>query len=170
MGGASEYAQLQSLITDTAKALRESQGATPNLSPKEHKGSQQTATAHAVAPVPEPAKRFSLIGPKHASKEQQAMIIKQLTVEEDRLAQNVKAIKAAQKKEQAQASNTKELEGLLKGKDKEMLTKFDAFSKRSSQKAALGAMDVISKLKRVVHFVKKGALSGNQRPPAASTA
>lgn len=101
--------------------------------------------------------------PKHASKAQEAMIIKQLTAQEDALSKNLKDIKAMVKKDKADAGSEGKLENMMKGKDLEMFKGFDDFNKRANAKAAIGAMDVLSKLKKVVHFVKKGALSGDKK-------
>jgi len=43
---------------------------------------------------------------------------------------------------------------------------FDAFNKRANAKAVVGATDVLSKLKHMVHFIKKGALSGDDKAAA----
>merc|ERR1719171_3253944 len=91
------------------------------------------------------------------------MIIKQLTAQEDALSKNLKDIKAMVKKDKADAGSEGKLESMMKGKDLEMFKGFDDFNKRANAKAAIGAMDVLSKLKKVVHFVKKGALSGDKK-------
>merc|ERR1719240_1217291 len=155
----SEYAHLRVLLTNTSKILKESQEASKTASaPK-----AASVAAHAKEAAKPAAKPAAGGLPKHATKAQQAMIVKQLQAEEDKLAENLKDIKAMQKQDKAQAKDQKKLEGMMKGKDKDMFESFDAFNKRANAKAAIGAMDVMSKLKKMIHFVKKGALTGDEK-------
>merc|ERR1719387_52269 len=165
---ASELSHLEVLIANTTKALKESQAATA--------AEKKAAPANKTAPVadkkaPAAAKKSEAADaskPKHAftqhvTKERQQMIIKQLSAEEDLLDKNLKAIKAEQKEDRSKDKIEREqhLEGMMKGKDAEMLKNFDAFTKRANAKAAVGAQDVLSKLKHMIHFIKKGALTGD---------
>merc|ERR1719247_2117671 len=58
-------------------------------------------------------------------------------------------------------SKKAKLQNSMKAPDAAMMAKFDKWDDRMNQKSRLGAMDVISKLKGAIHFIKKGALSGN---------
>jgi len=168
---ASELSHLQMLIANTTKALKESQAAT--VAEKKANATEKKAVAPAAAKkAPEPEKKAAVVEkkPKHAfaqhvTKERQAVIIKQLSAEEDMLDKNLKAIKAEQKKDNSkeQQENEKRLQGMMKGKDAEMLKHFDDFTKHANAKAAVGAQDVLSKLKHMIHFIKKGALTGNEK-------
>jgi len=178
----SEFAHLQVLIANTTKALKESQAASavekkapeeakkaPVAEKKEAPAAQKKAPEAVKAPVAEKkteapkAQKPKPAFPQHATKEHQAMIIKQLAAEEDLLSKNLKEIKAEQKKDKLEAGNEKHLESMMKGKDADMLKNFDIFSKRANAKAAVGAQDVLSKLKHMIHFIKKGALSGDDK-------
>jgi outer membrane biosynthesis protein TonB len=171
---ASELAHLQVLIANTTKALKESQAATaekktaPAAEKKTTEAEKKAPVAEKKAPVAEKkpeeapkAQKPKPAFPQHVTKQRQAVIIKQLAAEEDMLAKNLKEIKAQQKKDKQEDKNEKHLEGMMKGKDADMLKNFDAFTKRANAKAAVGAQDVLSKLKHMIHFIKKGALQGD---------
>lgn len=158
----SEFANLRALIANTTKALHESQAATKLASAP--KAAAAAAHDHAKTTVEKPAApageaKGSL--PKHVSKEREAMIIKQLSAEEAKLGENLKQIKEERKHDAK--DKDKKLMSMMKGKDAEKLAGFDKFFDRMNQKSELGCQDVMSKLKRIVHFVKKGGLSGNTK-------
>ena len=50
----------------------------------------------------------------------------------------------------------------MKDKDKEMWENFDKWNHRMNEKTKVGSMDVISKIKHAVHFIKKGAMTGDK--------
>eukprot|EP00746_Dinoflagellata_sp_MGD_P150535 gnl/MRDRNA2_/MRDRNA2_82378_c0_seq1.p1 gnl/MRDRNA2_/MRDRNA2_82378_c0~~gnl/MRDRNA2_/MRDRNA2_82378_c0_seq1.p1 ORF type:complete len:214 (+),score=80.28 gnl/MRDRNA2_/MRDRNA2_82378_c0_seq1:74-715(+) len=165
---ASELSHLQMLIANTTKALKESQAATASekkpaaankTAPVADKKASAAAKKSEAADSSKPKHAFT----QHVTKERQAMIIKQLSAEEDLLDKNLKAIKAEQKEDRSEDKKKREehLESMMKGKDAEMLKNFDTFTKRANAKAAVGAQDVLSKLKHMIHFIKKGALNGD---------
>jgi len=99
--------------------------------------------------------------PRNATKAKQQAVIASLEAEVDKLGKNVQSIKELEKKEQASKGSVDRLKGTLKGKDKEMMESMDQWSNRMNEKAKVGAMNVMSKLKNAIHLIKKGALSGN---------
>jgi len=164
---AEELSHLQVLIANTTKALKESQAATtaekkaPAVEKKTPEADKKPEEKLSAKPKP--------AFPQHVTKERQAVIIKQLSAEEDILDKNLKAIKAEEKadKSKEKITSEKHLESMMKGKDAAMLKNFDDFTKRANAKAAVGAQDVLSKLKHMIHFIKKGALTGNNTQAAA---
>mmetsp|Transcript_30752 Transcript_30752/g.46438 ORF Transcript_30752/g.46438 Transcript_30752/m.46438 type:complete len:184 (-) Transcript_30752:146-697(-) len=101
--------------------------------------------------------------PKNLTKEKQDAVVASLEAEVNRLNGNVLKLKDIEQ-QQAKSSGASEdhLKSTLKGKDKEMLENMDAWSHRMNEKAKVGAVGVMSKLKNAIHLIKKGALSGNQ--------
>merc|ERR1712232_477944 len=101
--------------------------------------------------------------PKNATKEQETKVVKALEGQVDELKKSVVAISKMDKKAKSteEQAKSKNLKSHMKEKDQEMMNKFDDWSERMNRKTRLGAMDVISKLENAIHFVKKGALSGN---------
>jgi len=167
---ASELSHLQVLIANTTKALKESQAA--SAAEKKAQATEKKAEAPAVEKkAPEAEKKAQVDKkPKHSfatqvTKERQATIIKQLSAEEEMLDKNLKAIKTEQKEDNSKKriESEQHLQSMMKGKDAEMLKHFDEFTKHANAKAAVGAQDVLSKLKHMIHFIKKGALSGDQK-------
>eukprot|EP00746_Dinoflagellata_sp_MGD_P077668 gnl/MRDRNA2_/MRDRNA2_31138_c0_seq1.p2 gnl/MRDRNA2_/MRDRNA2_31138_c0~~gnl/MRDRNA2_/MRDRNA2_31138_c0_seq1.p2 ORF type:complete len:209 (+),score=73.75 gnl/MRDRNA2_/MRDRNA2_31138_c0_seq1:61-687(+) len=163
-----EYGSLRAIIANTTKALKESQAATAqakktNTTTQEKKTNSTKAEAStketSVSATPAKPKGF----PKHADKAAQEKIIAALAKQEEALESNIKAIKASEKEDRANEKNSKSLAASMKESDKKMFEGFDAFNKRANAKAVVGATDVLSKLKHMVHFIKKGALSGDAK-------
>mmetsp|Transcript_49802 Transcript_49802/g.144812 ORF Transcript_49802/g.144812 Transcript_49802/m.144812 type:complete len:174 (+) Transcript_49802:78-599(+) len=100
--------------------------------------------------------------PKQVNKEKEAAVIENLEAEVGRLQGNVDKLKTIEKGEKAHQKESDHLKATMQGKDKAMLEKMDEWSHRMNEKAKVGAMDVMSKLKNAIHLIKKGALSGNK--------
>mmetsp|Transcript_51847 Transcript_51847/g.148687 ORF Transcript_51847/g.148687 Transcript_51847/m.148687 type:complete len:173 (+) Transcript_51847:82-600(+) len=99
--------------------------------------------------------------PKNATKAKQEAVIASLEAEVGKLSENVLKLKVIQKSEAKHQGASEQLKSSLKGKDKAMMESMDEWSHRSNEKAKVGALDVMSKLKNAIHLIKKGALSGN---------
>merc|ERR1719253_909086 len=99
--------------------------------------------------------------PKNLTKAKQDAVVATLEAEVDKLGDNVKRIKEIQKNETAHAVNKDVLKKALPEKDQKMMDGMDQWSTRMNQKAKMGAMNVMSKLKNAIHLIKKGALNGN---------
>mmetsp|Transcript_59146 Transcript_59146/g.150208 ORF Transcript_59146/g.150208 Transcript_59146/m.150208 type:complete len:173 (+) Transcript_59146:97-615(+) len=99
--------------------------------------------------------------PKNATKAKQEAVIASLEAEVDKLSENVVKLKDIEKSETKHQDASDRLKSSLKGKDKAMMESMDEWSHRSNEKAKVGALDVMSKLKNAIHLIKKGALSGN---------
>ncbi|CAK0798122.1 unnamed protein product [Prorocentrum cordatum] len=99
--------------------------------------------------------------PRNMTKEKQDAVVATLEAEVSKLGDNVAHIKAIQKNETSQFHNKDSLKKALPEKDQKMMDSMDEWSTRMNQKAKMGAMNVMSKLKNAIHLIKKGALSGN---------
>eukprot|EP00747_Dinoflagellata_sp_TGD_P211637 gnl/TRDRNA2_/TRDRNA2_84857_c0_seq2.p1 gnl/TRDRNA2_/TRDRNA2_84857_c0~~gnl/TRDRNA2_/TRDRNA2_84857_c0_seq2.p1 ORF type:complete len:187 (-),score=77.21 gnl/TRDRNA2_/TRDRNA2_84857_c0_seq2:115-633(-) len=101
--------------------------------------------------------------PAKVTKEKQDMVLKVLESEVTKLDANAKQLKAIGKAEKQRAGKNKDFMSHMKGKDADMMKKFDEWSERSNRKAEVGALDVMSKLKNAIHLIKKGALTGDNK-------
>jgi len=99
--------------------------------------------------------------PKNLTKEKQDAVVATLEAEVSKLGDNVAHIKAIQKNETSRSHNKDLLKKALPEKDQKMMDNMDEWSTRMNQKAKMGAMNVMSKLKNAIHLIKKGALNGN---------
>lgn len=99
--------------------------------------------------------------PRNLTKDKQAAVVATLEAEVSKLSENVEHLKVIQKNETAHSKDSELLKNALPQKDQAMMNKMDEWSKRMNQKAKIGAMNVMSKLKNAIHLIKKGALSGN---------
>eukprot|EP00747_Dinoflagellata_sp_TGD_P163516 gnl/TRDRNA2_/TRDRNA2_182261_c0_seq1.p1 gnl/TRDRNA2_/TRDRNA2_182261_c0~~gnl/TRDRNA2_/TRDRNA2_182261_c0_seq1.p1 ORF type:complete len:177 (+),score=69.46 gnl/TRDRNA2_/TRDRNA2_182261_c0_seq1:76-606(+) len=102
-------------------------------------------------------------GTKKMTKEKENMVLKVLESEVTKLDANAKQLKAIGREEKARKGKNQEFMKTMKGKDAEMMKKFDEWSERSNRKAEIGALDVMSKLKNAIHLIKKGALTGENK-------
>mmetsp|Transcript_135070 Transcript_135070/g.419737 ORF Transcript_135070/g.419737 Transcript_135070/m.419737 type:complete len:192 (-) Transcript_135070:28-603(-) len=102
--------------------------------------------------------------PRNASKDQEAHIVKSLEEQVQHLKQTASTIAQAEHREGSPEERARLVaaRSSMKVGDQKMLEKMDAWSQRMNRKTRLGAMDVVSKLENAIHFVKKGALSGNE--------
>merc|ERR1719401_2444059 len=107
--------------------------------------------------------------PKNLTKAKQEAVIASLEKEVGKLNENVLKIKDIEKKEAASKKDSEQLKASLKGKDKAMMDSMDKWSSRMNEKAKVGAMNVMSKLKNAIHLIKKGALNGNTDTEAKLT-
>jgi len=103
--------------------------------------------------------------PKAESKEHQQLVVDQLMKLASNLEANEKKIVQMDREEQARSSKSN-ITSMMKDKDKEMWENFDKFNHRMNEKTKVGSLDVISKIKHAVHFIKKGAMSGDQNAMA----
>merc|ERR1719247_86240 len=94
-----------------------------------------------------PAKAEAKV-PKKKDPAQQKMVIDQLM----KLAANL----------QSNEKNHEKLKANMSDADKKMWDHFDDWNHRMNQKTKVGSLDVISKIKHAVHFIKKGAMSGDE--------
>ena len=101
--------------------------------------------------------------PKNLTKAKQDIVVKQLEAEVAKMSTNVQNLKKIAKEEKAQSNTTAHLKASMKDKDRAMLDKMDQWSARSNEKAKIGALTVMSKLKNMIHLIKKGALGGNSK-------
>merc|ERR1719498_902807 len=101
--------------------------------------------------------------PANMTKSKQDMVLKVLESEVTKLDANAKQLKAIGKAEKLRKSKNKDFMSHMKGKDADMMKKFDEWSERSNRKAEVGALDVMSKLKNAIHLIKKGALTGENK-------
>jgi len=99
--------------------------------------------------------------PKNMTKEKQDAVVATLEAEVSKLGDNVAHIKAIQHNETSRSLNKTALKKALPEKDQKMMDSMDEWSTRMNQKAKMGAMNVMSKLKNAIHLIKKGALDGN---------
>mmetsp|Transcript_91225 Transcript_91225/g.295066 ORF Transcript_91225/g.295066 Transcript_91225/m.295066 type:complete len:177 (-) Transcript_91225:84-614(-) len=106
-------------------------------------------------------KEWMVALPKNLTKAKQDAVVATLEAEVGKLGKNVQMLKAIAKNETAHAKDVAQLKAKLGGKDKAMLDSMDAWSSRMNEKARIGGLGVISKLKNAIHLIKKGALSGN---------
>jgi len=100
--------------------------------------------------------------PKNATKQEQVKIITSLESQVSKLETNIVAIKTMDKHDKTLHKDSKALQAGMKGNDAAMMTKFDEWDHRMNQKTRVGAMNVLSNLKNCIHFIKKGALSGDK--------
>ena len=103
--------------------------------------------------------------PKVESKEHQQLVVDQLMKLASNLEANEKKIVQMDREEQERSSKSN-ITSMMKDKDKEMWENFDKFNHRMNEKTKVGSLDVISKIKHAVHFIKKGAMSGDQNAMA----
>jgi hypothetical protein len=99
--------------------------------------------------------------PKNVTKAKQEAVIESLEAEVSKLSENVVKLKSLSSAEEKNKGHADLLKSSLKGKDRAMMENMDEWSQRMNEKAKVGAMDVMSKLKNAIHLIKKGALSGN---------
>merc|ERR1719271_2190041 len=107
--------------------------------------------------------KMAMALPKNVTKVQKEDIIKALTMQEQAIEKNEVAIKKMDKEQKKDEKKKEQLEKAMKPADKEMFEKFDQWDHRMNQKSQVGALDVMSKLKGAIHFIKKGALDGNAK-------
>merc|ERR550525_97437 len=102
--------------------------------------------------------------PKNMTKTKQEAVVDTLESEITKLTENVNNIKKMETKEKQEANTTASLKEHMKdSKDKAMIDQMSRWSEHANEKARIGALNVISKLKNAVHLVKKGALTGNDK-------
>merc|ERR1719408_1143420 len=77
------------------------------------------------------------------------------------LEDNEKKVASMDKEEAKQDAEHEKLKASMSDADKMMWDKFDQWNHRMNQKTKVGSLDVISKIKHAVHFIKKGAMSGD---------
>jgi len=106
---------------------------------------------------------FLLAIPKNITKKKEDEIVSKLSVETSKLEKNVVELKKEAKEEQKHAQEKMALRSKMSEKDKKTWDKFDQMERRMNQKSLASARDVLSKLKNAVHFVKKGALRGDNK-------
>merc|ERR1719159_1515944 len=104
--------------------------------------------------------------PKNLTKAKQDAVVATLEAEVGKLTENVEHIKGIQRNETLHAVNKTALKKALPEKDQKMMDSMDEWSARMHQKAKMGAMNVMSKLKNAIHLIKKGALNGNDEAGA----
>merc|ERR1719399_389993 len=108
-----------------------------------------------------PAKAESKV-PKKKDPAQQKMVIDQLMKLAANLQSNEKKIVEMDKEEVASQKDHEKLKANMSDADKKMWDHFDDWNHRMNQKTKVGSLDVISKIKHAVHFIKKGAMSGDE--------
>mmetsp|Transcript_51020 Transcript_51020/g.119335 ORF Transcript_51020/g.119335 Transcript_51020/m.119335 type:complete len:175 (+) Transcript_51020:57-581(+) len=101
--------------------------------------------------------------PQNLTKDKQDAVIKVLEGEVEQLSGNVDKIKDLQKTEHLHAADSEKFANSLKGKDHDMMESMNKWSSRMNEKAKVGAMGVLSKLKNAIHLIKKGALQGDPK-------
>mmetsp|Transcript_52048 Transcript_52048/g.123933 ORF Transcript_52048/g.123933 Transcript_52048/m.123933 type:complete len:180 (-) Transcript_52048:143-682(-) len=101
--------------------------------------------------------------PQNLTKAKQDAVVNVLEGEVAKLSENVDKIKDLQKTQSAHSKDQDKFLGSLKGKDHDMMESMNKWSARMNEKAKVGAMDVMSKLKNAIHLIKKGALAGDQK-------
>merc|ERR1719421_986257 len=120
----------------------------PKATPAKEEPKATPAKAEAKAT---PAKAESKV-PKKKDPAQQKMVIDQLMKLAANLQSNEKKIVEKDKEK---------LKANMSDADKKMWDHFDDWNHRMNQKTKVGSLDVISKIKHAVHFIKKGAMSGD---------
>merc|ERR1719399_1773984 len=116
------------------------------------------ATPAKEEPKATPAKEV----PKKKDPAQQKMVIDQLMKLAANLQSNEKKIVEMDKEEVASQKDHEKLKANMSDADKKMWDHFDDWNHRMNQKTKVGSLDVISKIKHAVHFIKKGAMSGDE--------
>merc|ERR1719324_1432177 len=121
------------------------------------------AKAESKTPKAAPAAKADAkaAAPKTESKEHQQLVVDQLMKLASNLESNEKKIVQMDKEEQERSSKSN-ITSMMKDKDKEMWQNFDKWNHRMNEKTKVGSLDVISKIKHTVHFIKKGAMSGDK--------
>merc|ERR1719254_390155 len=99
--------------------------------------------------------------PQNLTEVKQAAVVATLEAEVSKLSKNLDSMKELQNKERSHEHDEETLKKTMSDKDRAVLENMDKWSSRMNEKAKMGAMDVMSKLRNALHFVKKGALSGN---------
>merc|ERR1719387_1641432 len=100
--------------------------------------------------------------PKKWDPAQQKMVVDQLMKLAEHLQDNEKKIVEMDKQEVASQKDHEKLKANMSDADKKMWDHFDDWNHRMNQKTKVGSLDVISKIKHAVHFIKKGAMSGDE--------
>merc|ERR1719327_1250887 len=100
--------------------------------------------------------------PKKRDPAQQKMVVDQLMKLAEHLQDNEKKIVEMDKQEVASQKDHEKLKANMSDADKKMWDHFDDWNHRMNQKTKVGSLDVISKIKHAVHFIKKGAMSGDE--------
>merc|ERR550514_2138474 len=108
-----------------------------------------------------PAKAEAKV-PKKKDPAQQKMVIDQLMKLAANLQSNEKKIVEMDKEEVSSQKDHEKLKANMSDADKKMWDHFDDWNHRMNQKTKVGSLDVISKIKHAVHFIKKGAMSGDE--------
>jgi hypothetical protein len=120
--------------------------------PKAEKASKPEAAKAATKPEAKKAKKAD---PAH-----QKAVVDQLTKLAESLEANEKKIVEMDKAETNRTAHTN-ITASMKDSDKAMWENFDKWNHRMNEKTKVGSLDVISKIKHAVHFIKKGAMGGN---------
>merc|ERR1719287_298365 len=74
---------------------------------------------------------------------------------------NAKQIRVLDKKDQAHHVSSANLTHNMSSADKKMWDNFDDWNHRMNEKTEVRSLDVVSKIKKAMHFIKKGAMSGD---------
>merc|ERR1719506_2804284 len=89
-------------------------------------------------------------------------VVDQLMKLAEHLQDNEKKVVEMDKQEVASQKDHEKLKANMSDADKKMWDHFDDWNHRMNQKTKVGSLDVISKIKHAVHFIKKGAMSGDE--------
>merc|ERR1719263_1980287 len=159
---------LQAAVKPEAKAVAEKATTPAKAEAKATpaaKAEPKAAPAAKAEPKAAPAAKTEAkaSAPKAESKEHQQLVVDQLMKLASNLEANEKKIVQMDREERSSKSN---ITSMMKDKDKEMWENFDKFNHRMNEKTKVGSLDVISKIKHAVHFIKKGAMSGDQNAMA----
>merc|ERR1719484_463373 len=147
--------QLEAQVARSAvKLLQEA------MAPEPEKTASKATPAKAEAKAT-PAKAEAKV-PKKKDPAQQKMVIDQLMKLAANLQSNEKKIVEMDKEEVSSQKDHEKLKANMSDADKKMWDHFDDWNHRMNQKTKVGSLDVISKIKHAVHFIKKGAMSGDE--------
>merc|ERR1719253_596384 len=98
---------------------------------------------------------------KVVSAAQQQQVMEQLMKLATNMETNAKQIRSLDAKDKATHVSSANLTHNMSDADKKMWDNFDSWNHRMNEKTQVGSMDVVSKIKKAMHFIKKGAMSGN---------
>jgi hypothetical protein len=133
-----------------------------DATPKAAPASAKADATPKAAPVSAKADPKVAAPKKVETKEHQQLVVDQLMKLASNLESNEKKIVEMDKDERKHAANSNITSMMKSDKDKEMWQNFDKWNHRMNEKTKVGSMDVISKIKHAVHFIKKGAMSGDK--------
>merc|ERR1719313_503953 len=129
---------------------------------------QEQATARAALELlasvePDKAQPEAASKPKVVSAEQQEKVMEQLEKLAVNMQANAKQIKVLDAKDMATHISAANLTHTMSAADKKMWDNFDDWNHRMNQKTEVRSLDVVSKIKKAMHFIKKGAMSGDAK-------